>query len=297
MTTKIYDLINMCHYVNGEHIKNGKLLPNTNCPIPDGWQIVDRVIDKKSGFLAYAFKKDDTVAIAISGTDFSSFGSWYKDWFGNNMAFFLGFKPTQLNPAEQLYNKVVEKYGHYNKIIVTGSSLGGGVAELIGIDACRNKDKIVTFNPVGCFRAVKRFTKGKPPDNNFSNIYNVVVKNDLVANLFKHYGNALYIDGPISCTKNKNLLQKLKSLIKTIKNPFGNTHCVGDIKKFAPKELMDTKMDNINKLFNVKTNNLDITEKLSPTFDIFNSIISRPEKNFQYAVTSYSPYSSRSLKV
>ncbi|MEI7474198.1 MAG: Mbeg1-like protein [bacterium] len=263
MQGTIEDLVNMCYFLNGENGKESK-----HGQPPQGWEIVDKLIDNKSGFLGYTFKKDNNVVVCYKGTDFNS----AADWFGSDLSFLLGRKPPQYTFAKQLYLKAKEKFGKDNEIMVSGTSLGGGLAELLGTDVC--KDKVITFNPVGTHRV------NKAPNNNQENshIFNIVIKTDVVGNLFKHHGNVLYVDGPVPINNKKTHHHPVKPH-HGLKNRLVDSHLVGNFKNFVPKNILKTPIDTINILFNVKR--LDIIDKSPFQYNTFpqKTIIQKPLTN------------------
>lgn len=258
MQATIQELVNMCYFLNGE---NGK--ENKNTKVPEGWEIVDKLIDDKTGFMGYALKKGQNIVVCYKGTDCKSSAD-----FASDIAFFFGKTPAQYPKAKQLYLNVKEKYGKDHEIVVSASSLGGGLAEILGTDVC--KDKIITFNPVGTHRVIKNNSNIKDT----THIFNIVVKTDVVGNLFPHSGNVLYVDGPspiiAATTLSKGLTVSAKTPVKKVglKSRLLDSHLVGNFKNFVSPSVLNTPIDDVSKLFNIKR--LDIIDKSLYELKTFN---------------------------
>jgi hypothetical protein len=99
---------------------------------PDGkqWKVVDVSEDKKSGFRGVALQStdpnDNRTIVAFAGTDPKSGKDWVAD-VGQG----IGFQPKQYKEAVQFANKWKANAG--NKVILTGHSLGGGLASYASI--------------------------------------------------------------------------------------------------------------------------------------------------------------------
>ncbi|MBS1795126.1 MAG: DUF2974 domain-containing protein [Acidobacteria bacterium] len=97
---------------------------------PDGkqWKVVDLKEDPKTGFRAVALKPldpaDNRTIVAFSGTDEG------KDW-GDNVKQGLGLPTAQYREAVDFANKWKASDG--NNVILTGHSLGGGLASYASI--------------------------------------------------------------------------------------------------------------------------------------------------------------------
>jgi hypothetical protein len=97
---------------------------------PDGkqWKVVDVKNDPKTGFRAVALKSldpnDKRVIVAFSGSDEG------KDW-GDNIKQGIGLSTKQYGEAVDFANKWKASDG--NNVILTGHSLGGGLASYASI--------------------------------------------------------------------------------------------------------------------------------------------------------------------
>ena len=92
---------------------------------PNQWQYLDSESDM-SGFLGYAAKNEELgrLAIIFRGT------TQKRDWAFSNICFKVSCTPLQYYSALAFYDKITKKYTSYD-VVVTGHSLGGGLAQLI----------------------------------------------------------------------------------------------------------------------------------------------------------------------
>ncbi len=96
-------------------------------PVPEGWnEAVDRRSVLDSGFEATYFQRGDEIVIAFAGT-----GPGLKDW-DDNVLLGAGLGSQQLKDAAAYYMAVREANPNA-KITLTGHSLGGGLASLVGV--------------------------------------------------------------------------------------------------------------------------------------------------------------------
>ena len=105
---------------------------------PEGWNYVDNYEDKKTGFYAEAYQnKKGEVVMVVKGTDASQlykpsgvvdFG---KDFVINGLQMEFNKIPNQVEPAYKFCKKLQQQY---NKIILSGYSLGGSVVAILGND-------------------------------------------------------------------------------------------------------------------------------------------------------------------
>ncbi len=112
--------------------------------IPKGWLKLSEADEKKSGFHAETFYRDGNIVIAIRGTD-----EIWNDFVKEDVLR-LGLKriPSQYVDAQKFYNKVEKDFHDIpnKKIIFTGHSLGGSLAQLM---ANKTGCEAVTFNAFG----------------------------------------------------------------------------------------------------------------------------------------------------
>ena len=158
------------------------------------WQVLDIPGNNASGvyetlnsFAAVAYGRYDTnnklqeIVIAYRGTDS------ILDWTPSNLQILLTLTPSQKNKAIEFYDKVAENYEGID-ITITGHSLGGAIAQLLG---AKYGNKTVTFNVPGMLNMLDQI--GCSTTAEYSNITNYAVLNDYVGNFRAHVGDTYYI--------------------------------------------------------------------------------------------------------
>lgn len=103
------------------------------------WKFIDKH-ETKNDFRAIAYEQGNNIVISFAGTDISQFKDRLNDY---QMGF--GFMPSQIKEAEKFYNQVKQNYPN-TKIIFTGHSLGGSLAQLM---SAKTNNDAVTFNAYG----------------------------------------------------------------------------------------------------------------------------------------------------
>ena len=114
--------------------------------IPDGWKKIHVEENKKTGFYGEVYKCGDELAVVYRGTDINKLNiPDAKDVFVGDLPMGFGITSGQYADAKKLYDKVQKSYGG-KRIILTGHSLGGSLAQLVSAESGR---KAVTFNAYG----------------------------------------------------------------------------------------------------------------------------------------------------
>ncbi len=127
------------------------------------------VMEHSSGFQGAIYECGDEWIVAYRGTE-----SWEDVKADMNIG--VGNVPGQFVPAMQLFEKA-QQVKNLSKIIVTGHSLGGGLAQLVSA----NKVALgVTFNPPG-MAGMARKLASKGYSFHSANVLNVVLKWDPVS--------------------------------------------------------------------------------------------------------------------
>lgn len=97
--------------------------------------------------------KPNEVILAFAGTDINmGKRSAIKDIF-NDFQMGASYLPSQFKDAIPVYVKTKQKYPNA-KITITGHSLGGSLAQLVG---AATGEKTVTFNPYGTKKYIQTF--------------------------------------------------------------------------------------------------------------------------------------------
>ena len=110
------------------------------------WKIIDDESNEDTGFYAAAFQNQDEIIIAYRGSrnlnDFSDVADLIDDWIWNDFLMLLGGKGSQVKNALTFYD-TIRKNNPECTVIVTGHSLGGGLADIV---AARYGCKGESFN-------------------------------------------------------------------------------------------------------------------------------------------------------
>ncbi|MBR1753497.1 hypothetical protein IJ732_01555, partial [bacterium] len=214
-------------FSRGVYKKNKNILPENS-------QYILSLDDKNSGFYGEAFLYDDKIIIAIRGTN-----EILKDLLITDVLQMGREKiPNQFKYAVELYNQV-KYYCQKNnltekEIIITGHSLGGSLAQLLGyFTGCQT----VTFNAYGAADMLANADlirldsiKKTIAIRNYGNI------NDLVfyGNITQHIGQVFIIDTNSSAEKlsivkyhpiqNMGNLEDAVEYDRNLHNKFGHFH-------------------------------------------------------------------------
>lgn len=150
--------------------------------IPSDWTHLKEGKNEKSGFCGRAYYKNGIIAISLRGTELNDIGD-----LNNDASMGVNNLPNQFIDAQKFYEKIKSKFPK-QKIVFTGHSLGGSLAQLM---ANQTGCEAVTFNAYG----VGDLVPGSARDN-FDNIRNYGHIDDTVfnLNLNRHIGQ-VYIMG------------------------------------------------------------------------------------------------------
>lgn len=111
-----------------------------------------------TGFYGIVFKhiREDRYVISYRGSEKFPVEDAYKDFIENDLKIGLGEKPVQFYDGIELYNKMYKEYKiSKEKLSVTGHSLGGGIAQFVGLMIDKEHGfipEIYTWNAVGIKR-------------------------------------------------------------------------------------------------------------------------------------------------
>ncbi len=110
------------------------------------------------GFYSIAFGREGVeekkIVIAYRGSEFFPVKEAIDDFIRTDFFIGLGSKPKQFEAGKEFYKKIIEEYG-YKNVSVTGHSLGGGIAQYVGVSSqsiSEDRDyipRVVTFNAIG----------------------------------------------------------------------------------------------------------------------------------------------------
>lgn len=165
-----------------------------------------------SGFdgAVYLNPKTGQFVVTFRGTEFTADERGYRDAIKNDV---LGFgynkEPKQYEDAENLLKEAIgilndgywentttgERYtfsSDPSNLIITGHSLGGGLAQLIGAQEEYKQYQVHTFNAIGVAQMVDNLSKdGFNFSGDYSNITNHVISRDFVSTIYDHLGEVI----------------------------------------------------------------------------------------------------------
>jgi len=133
----------------------------------------------RNGFYAEVFYKDGQIAIVYRGSND------VKDWLGSDLAMGVDIQLVQKVDAQNFYEKIKKEYPN-QKIILTGHSLGGSLAQIVGSETGA---QTVTFNAYGT-RGIKYNAKYIDNITNYGNAHDLVY----MSNLDNQVGNAYVLN-------------------------------------------------------------------------------------------------------
>ncbi|WP_300357988.1 hypothetical protein [Fusobacterium sp.] len=109
----------------------------------------------KSGFFAIVFNKNDEYVISYRGSETYPFEEAYRDFIETDLRIGMGKKPLQFWEGLEVFENLLSRGIPFEKISVTGHSLGGGIAQFVAVMLYKKYKKIprvCTWNAVGINR-------------------------------------------------------------------------------------------------------------------------------------------------
>ena len=154
-----------------------------NNNLPDEWyQIGKTDINKETGFVGKVFRNNEgEIVISFSGTDLKDKGR--TDDLRNDLNMAIGNLPPQFENAKELYIKTKLQYSK-SKITLTGESLGGSLAALVGV---ATGETTVTFAAYGIGDLIPENKNGYPNITNIGDTRDPVFMSNVNNHLGKTY--------------------------------------------------------------------------------------------------------------
>jgi hypothetical protein len=168
---------------------------------------------KDNHFVGSILKNESTseYVVTYKGTSFCSFSGIIKDFILADGEIAIGSYSSQLKSAKDLFNTCMDMVNQdISKITVVGHSLGGGLAEFIGV---LHPVETYAFDALGVRRVFENDPSyGYNPNDNYDNIHNYMSIIDMVGNLAPHCNkNCYFVKKPLNYIENDCRLEVLKA--------------------------------------------------------------------------------------
>lgn len=234
---------------------------NVNKRNIEGWKYLKSCY-ARNGFYADIYNKQDNIILVFRGTDINNgIYEGTKDMLANIQMGMNTF-PNQLKQARNLY-KYYSQNENYSKIILTGHSLGGSIAQALGAETGA---VTVTFAAYGIANMHSPSFRYKDNITNYGNAQDPV----FVGNIDAQLGKTIILN---TCTNMENLTKTHQKFYTINFNP----HYIqnfGDLSKGIEykKEVFEDEKAPIFKM-GAEYNNYDLDE----IFDIKNRVLYKGE--------------------
>lgn len=147
----------------------------------NNWKPIKSVHNLENGFDANVYRKNNDIIIAYGATNDD------KDVY-TDVQMANGNLPNQYEDAVELYSKVKNENKDCN-ITVTGTSLGGSLAELVA--STFEDTKAITFNAYGTAKIIENNSNEENGLKDNKNTYNYITLGDPVSTSAKHVGQTI----------------------------------------------------------------------------------------------------------
>lgn len=209
-------------YKKHEELKNLciAVYNNKNTANIKGWKYLKCASDNTTGFFCEIYKKDKNYALVIRGTDTKTPFKFNDDLYADKQLFFKKL-PLQIISARTVYNNLKKDLKKDEKIILTGHSLGGSLAEILGTET---GVETVSFNAYGVNNINGIDIKYKNNIINYGSAHDLV----FVYNIDNHIGKTIILNNLI--TQTDELIKSPNEKEKSNKN-FHKLELLGDLSK------------------------------------------------------------------
>lgn len=250
-----YDMVMNCRDICSESYY---YIQGDEKPVLKDYLFYEGSKEYQNGFYSVAFRDtiNRRIIIAYRGSDDNP-----ADWFLSDFPIVFHRYPDQFEDAVNMLAYYTKKFGHKGyKFVLTGHSLGGGLAQLAGIDKhrkmkenyknenCEKENyesdylRVITFNPISTRDVVNedREEINKDEEKEFCQfMLNLVNGHDMVAQIIKQPGRVktIKIQNDDKYKRNDDVIRKAQTAYKGY----------SAIKKFLGK--FNLLKINLNKLF------------------------------------------------
>ena len=200
---------------------SGYIYKSKDATKPKDWIDIKSSENKKTGFYAEAFFKGKDVVIAYRGTDTNrGTTETAKDFLKSDIPMGVSFLPSQTVDARNFYEQIKKDFPNQN-IILTGHSLGGSLAQIVGSET---GEKTVTFEAYGIKNAMDMNAKYSDNITNYGNANDPV----FMANVDNQIGKTFVTNGYES---NEGYVDKKIGFNNKVSLDYHKLDNMGDISK------------------------------------------------------------------
>ncbi|MCR5260983.1 MAG: DUF2974 domain-containing protein [Candidatus Gastranaerophilales bacterium] len=206
-------------YYDFEKLNNGDLIFGDSLLADWRFYQSENVSDKlKESVFCAVNKILKQIYIVFRGSEpsFLDIEQFLKDWCVSDLKMLFGQLPLNFEEFFGYVEEIKKEFSDY-EIMMTGHSLGGSVAQLIGAVKENENIKTYTFNAFGT-KQLGKCLEEKQIEMNYNpeNIKNFRVESDVVSNRTEHFGAVYTVE------YNKELGQILSSILKETPKIFVN---------------------------------------------------------------------------